>query len=68
VVVQAHTVIMPLSFFRTSVGGRLAAAQADGSLALTAEQLAVWWGQLEEADAKDRFFASLTGFALSGTR
>jgi ubiquinone/menaquinone biosynthesis C-methylase UbiE len=66
--VRAHTVIMPLSFFRTSVGGRLAAAQADGSLALTAEQLAAWWQTLEEADARGRFFASLTGFALTGTR
>lgn len=63
-----HTVVMPLSFFRTSVGGRLAAAQADGSLNLTADQLAAWWRTLEEADAHGRFFASLTGFALSGTR
>lgn len=66
--VRAHTVIMPLSFFRTSVGGRLAAAQADGSLALTAEQLAGWWRTLAEAEARGRFFASLTGFAVTGTR
>lgn len=66
--VRPHTVVMPLAFFRRSVGGRLAAAQADGSLGLTAAELADWWRVLDEADARGRFFSSLTGFALLGTR
>ncbi|MFF3333456.1 methyltransferase domain-containing protein [Streptomyces sp. NPDC002888] len=66
--VTPHTVVMPLAFFRRSVGGRLAAAQADGKLAMTAPQLDAWWQTLAEADAGGRFFASLTGFALGATR
>ena len=68
VTVTPHTIVMPLRFFRMSVGGRLAAAQSEGALALSAEQLETWWQWLEEADARGRFFAALTGFALSGTK
>jgi len=66
--VTPHTVVMPFSFFHTSVGGRLATAQRDGTLGMSAGQLADWWRPLAEADARGRFFASLTGFAVSGTR
>ncbi|MEU6219994.1 methyltransferase domain-containing protein [Streptomyces sp. NPDC047022] len=66
--VTPYTVLMPLSFFRTSVGGRLAGAQQSGGLNMTAEELAAWWQPLEQADENGRFFASLTGFALGATK
>ncbi|GDY32765.1 methyltransferase domain-containing protein [Gandjariella thermophila] len=66
--VTPHTVIMPYSFFRRSVGGRLAAACADGSLRMTAAELDAWWRELADAEARGRFFSSLTGFVVGGTR
>jgi ubiquinone/menaquinone biosynthesis C-methylase UbiE len=66
--ITPHTVVMPLRFFRNSVGGRLASAQADGSLKMSAAELAAWWEALNVADRRGRFFASLTGFLMSGVR
>lgn len=66
--VVPHTVVMPFPFFRTAVGGRLANAQAEGALDMTADELAEWWQPLVDADAHGRFFASLTGFSLAATR
>lgn len=63
-----HTVVMPFAFFQAAVGGRLANAQVDGALDMTAEELAAWWQPLIAAEANGRFFASLTGFALAATR
>ncbi|RKR90372.1 methyltransferase family protein [Micromonospora pisi] len=68
ITVVPHTVVMPLSFFQISVGNRLASAQADGSLGMSATELAAWWAPLHEAESQGRFFASLTGFAVSATR
>lgn len=68
VTVTPHTVCMPHSFFRMSVSGKLAQAQADGSLALSVTELADWWSLLDDAAATDRFFATLTGFLVAGTR
>lgn len=66
--VTPHTVMLPYSFFRMSVFGKLAAAQEEGALALSAAALEDWWKALTEAEENELFFTSLTGFLLGGTR
>ncbi|MBX6766742.1 MAG: methyltransferase domain-containing protein [Actinomadura rubrobrunea] len=66
--VTPYTVRMPFDFFRASMEGGLAAARQAGDLALSADELAAWWRPLLDAAATGRFFASLTGFLLAGTR
>ncbi|WP_412540819.1 methyltransferase domain-containing protein [Longispora sp. K20-0274] len=68
VTVAPQTVLMPFDFYRMVTAGRLAAAQAAGDLKLTADQLAAWWEPLIEAQAQGRFFQSITGFVVGGTR
>ncbi|MCX4844620.1 methyltransferase domain-containing protein [Streptomyces sp. NBC_00893] len=68
VTVTPYTVRMPFAFFRPSLEGRLAEAQHSGELPWTQGQLADWWRPLIEAQERGRFFASLTGFVLGGTR
>lgn len=63
-----YTVLLPFEFFRSSMEGRLAQDQESGNLGLTADELAAWWQPLRTAAAQGRFFASLTGFVLAGTR
>jgi ubiquinone/menaquinone biosynthesis C-methylase UbiE len=66
--VTPHTVVMPFSFFRMSVAGRLAAAQAHGALKLSADELRIWWQALIDAEERGEFFTSLTGFTVAATR
>jgi ubiquinone/menaquinone biosynthesis C-methylase UbiE len=66
VTVTPHTVEMSYDFFRKAADGALDEAVAAGALdeATTAE----WWAPLNEAEANDLFFCSLTGFVLGATR
>jgi ubiquinone/menaquinone biosynthesis C-methylase UbiE len=68
IVVRPHTVVMPFHFFEKMTAGRLASAQAAGSLALSREELAAWWLPLAEAQSRGTFFASFAGFVVSGAR
>ncbi|EWC62353.1 SAM-dependent methyltransferase [Actinokineospora spheciospongiae] len=68
VTVTPHTVRLPFGFFRASLEGKLAQAQASGQLSLSAEDLQSWWKPLFAAQENERFFASLTGFVLGATR
>lgn len=68
VTITPYTVRMPFAFFRRSMEGRLSEAQRSGSLPWTAGQLADWWRPLDEAEDSGRFFASITGFLLAGSR
>ncbi|MFE0762463.1 methyltransferase domain-containing protein [Streptomyces smyrnaeus] len=63
-----HTVRMPWVFFRRSLQGRLAEAVASGALSWSQQELQAWWQPLEAAEERGRFFASITGFVLAGTR
>jgi hypothetical protein len=63
-----YTVLLPFDFFRSSMEGRLAQDQESGNLGLSADELDTWWKPLRVAAAEGRFFASLTGFVLTGTR
>ncbi|MEW1861821.1 MULTISPECIES: methyltransferase domain-containing protein [unclassified Streptomyces] len=68
VTLTPHTVRMSYAFFQASLGEFVNTTVASGGLAWTPEELAAWWQPLEEAEKRGRFFASISGFALSGTR
>ncbi|WP_435174198.1 methyltransferase domain-containing protein [Actinacidiphila sp. bgisy145] len=65
---KPHTVRMSFAFFQASLGEFVNTAVAHGGLDWTREELASWWRPLEEAEKRSRFFASISGFSLSGTR
>lgn len=67
VTVTPYTVLMPFDFFRAAMEGRLASARENGQLGLSADELTAWWQPLLVAQARGRFFASLTGFVLGAT-
>ncbi|OLF09605.1 methyltransferase domain-containing protein [Actinophytocola xanthii] len=62
------TALLPFEFFHRSLSGRLASAQAGGDLRMSAGELRAWWRPLARAADENRFFGSLTGFVLGGTR
>jgi ubiquinone/menaquinone biosynthesis C-methylase UbiE len=64
--VVPHAVEMPYDFFGWIVSGHLDAALAAGRF--TPEELIGWWDELDAAAERDRFFATLLGFVVTGTK
>lgn len=60
--------LMPLdyAFFQTALRGILQRAQVAG--AVSAEELARFWNELERAEQEHRFFARVGGFVVSGRK
>lgn len=60
--------LMPLdySFFQMTFRGILQRAQQAG--AVSEEELTCFWGMLEQAEQKQRFFARVGGFVVSGRK
>jgi ubiquinone/menaquinone biosynthesis C-methylase UbiE len=61
-----HAVDIPYDFFGWILCGHLDAALAAGRF--TPDELITWWDQLDAAHARERFFAALLGFVVSGTK
>ncbi|MFJ8083982.1 methyltransferase domain-containing protein [Streptomyces sp. NPDC096205] len=68
VTITPVTVQWPYDFFRMSLVGPLARAQASGALRLSEEQLRQWWEPLARAEEQGRFFCAQTGFVVGATR
>jgi hypothetical protein len=64
--VVPHAVEMPYDFFGWIVSGHLDAALAAGHF--TPEELIGWWDELDAAAEHERFFATLLGFVVTGTK
>ena len=61
-----HAVEMPYDFFGWIVSGHLDAALA--AERFTPEELISWWDELDAAAARERFFATLLGFVVTGAK
>lgn len=61
-----HAVEIPYDFFGWIVSGHLDAALAAGHF--TPEELIGWWDELDAAHERERFFAAILGFVVTGTK
>jgi len=66
VVTMPHAIDVPFDFFGWVLSGHLDAALAAGSF--TPKELIAWWDAIDEAHARERFFAAILGFVVAGTK
>lgn len=66
VTVVPHAVEIPFDFFGWILSGHLDAAIATGTF--TPKELIGWWDELDAAHERERFFAAILGFVVTGIK
>jgi ubiquinone/menaquinone biosynthesis C-methylase UbiE len=66
VTVIPHAVEVPFDFFGWALSGHLDAALAAGHF--TADELIAWWDEIDAAYERERFFAAILGFVVTGAK